>query len=119
MLESMDAIDVGSIVGEGGTGVVLAIAAWRIGNAAKQAVDTFKAAVSQWREDAKAQRAHFESEEQLLRELRDERKTWDAARSAEANWRRSMMEVTNRLDDIDRRLDRVFEERGGRARADG
>jgi len=114
MVESVsaDALDVGSLVGNGGLSAVLAVAAWRLSTAAKQFVDTFKQAVAQWREDAKAQRAHFESEENLLRELRDERKTWDAAKEAEANWRRSIMQVNTRLDSIDDRIDRAIARAG-------
>lgn len=115
-MEPSEAVDLGSLLGEGGLGTIAVIAAWRLASAVKAFVSTFETAVKQWRDDAKAQRAHFKSEEDLLSELRDERKHWEAAQNAEAAMRRGMMQIEAKLDALDARVDRAIEQRAeGRA----
>ncbi len=84
MLES---IDLGTLIEGGGSGTLIGIGLWRLGTVAREFVREFKAAREQWRDDQRAMRKHYSTEEKLLRELKEERAQEKAVREAESKLR--------------------------------
>ncbi|MCG8590672.1 MAG: hypothetical protein MJE66_15380 [Proteobacteria bacterium] len=88
MLES---IDLGTLIEGGGSGTLIGLALWRLGTIAKSFVADFHEAREQWRADQVAMRKHYSTEEELLSELRDDRRQEKAVREAEQNLQRELM----------------------------
>ncbi len=101
----------------GGPGFVIAFLLWKLTKIGDKLSGDLHKLREEWTKNQRLQVQHFESEEKLLRELAEERAHWDAAREAKQAVNAAMMEMSGRLDSIERRQDRMQEDAGRRVRS--
>ena len=101
----------------GGPGFLIAFLLWKLTKRGDELSGELSKLREEWTNNQRLQIRHFESEEQLLRDLAEERAQWDAAREARQAVNAAMMEMSGRLDSIERRQDRMQENAGREAQS--
>ncbi len=91
----------------GGPGFLIAFLIWKATKLGEKIGAQLSQIREQWTKSQRLQLRHFETEETLLRELAEERAQWDATREAKQAMSAAMMELSGRLDAIERRQDRI------------